>query len=185
RPRIAPTPGGAVGPGSNRPRGCPAGGPPAVPGGRQLNEPHRQVIDDEPAPDANEEYLLYQTLLGAWPLEPCSAEEYGQFVKRIGAYMEKALHEAKVHTSWINPNADYDKAVQDFLARILDENASRPFLDDFRAFRQRISRLGLFNSLAQTVLRLTAPGVPDTYQGTELWDFSLVDPDNRRPVDYE
>ncbi|HJT77308.1 MAG TPA: malto-oligosyltrehalose synthase, partial [Gemmataceae bacterium] len=150
-----------------------------------LNEPHRQTVDEEPVPGPNEEYLLYQTLLGAWPLEPYTAEEYGQFIERIQAYMEKALHEAKVHTSWINPNAEYDAAVRDFVGRILNEETGRPFLDDFRPFRQRVSQYGLYNSLAQTLLKVACPGVPDTYQGTELWDFSLVDPDNRRPVDYE
>jgi (1->4)-alpha-D-glucan 1-alpha-D-glucosylmutase len=151
----------------------------------RLNAQHRQSVDEQPAPDANEEYFLYQTLLGAWPLAPYSASEYESFVGRISAYMEKALHEAKVHTSWINPNTDYDHAVAAFVQRILDETANREFLDDFRAFQQRISHHGLYNSLAQTLIKLTAPGVPDTYQGTELWDFSLVDPDNRRAVDYE
>ena len=98
--------------------------------------------------------------------------------------MLKAIHEAKVHTSWINPNKAYDDGVEEFVARILDERRSGPFLEDFREFQKRISHYGLFNSLSQTLLRVAAPGVPDTYQGTELWDFSLVDPDNRRPVDY-
>ena len=136
-------------------------------------------------PDANEEYLLYQTLVGAWPLEPYGPEEYAEFVKRIQDYMLKALHEAKVHTSWINPNAEYDEAIREFVGRILDEGANRPFLDDFRGFQRRVSDYGLFNSLSQTLLKLASPGVPDTYQGTEMWDFSLVDPDNRRPVDYD
>src|SRR5206468_2741938 len=96
----------------------------------------------------------------------------------------KALHEAKVHSSWINPYAEYDEAVQAFVARILYEQSSAAFLQDFRAFQRRVSHFGLLNSLAQTLLKITLPGVPDTYQGTELWDFSLVDPDNRRPVDY-
>jgi (1->4)-alpha-D-glucan 1-alpha-D-glucosylmutase len=98
--------------------------------------------------------------------------------------MEKGLHEAKVHTSWINPNDEYDAAVRSFVARVLDPATSGPFLEDFRAFQRRVSYYGLFNSLAQTLLKITCPGVPDTYQGTEIWDFSLVDPDNRRPVDY-
>jgi (1->4)-alpha-D-glucan 1-alpha-D-glucosylmutase len=149
-----------------------------------LNAPHRQTLDDEPVPSANEEYLLYQTLLGAWPFEPYTAEEYGTFVERIQAYMLKALHEAKVHTSWINPNPTYDAAVQQYVAQILEAQTNGAFLNDFRAFQRRISHYGLFNALSQTLLRITAPGVPDTYQGTEVWDFSLVDPDNRRPVDY-
>jgi (1->4)-alpha-D-glucan 1-alpha-D-glucosylmutase len=150
----------------------------------RLNATHRQEVDEEAAPDANEEYLVYQTLLGAWPLEPYTPQEYAEFVRRIQEYMLKALHEAKVHTSWINPNPDYDEAVQEFVARVLDPEKSRAFLDDFQAFQSRVSHHGLLNSLAQTVLRLASPGVPDTYQGTELWDLSLVDPDNRRPVDY-
>src|SRR5262249_29828475 len=107
------------------------------------------------------------------------------FVERIQAYVLKALHEGKVHTSWINPNAEYDQAVQQFVARILDTQASPAFLDDLRGFQRRVRHYGLFNPLAQTLPKLAAPVVPDPYQGTELWDFSLVDPDNRRPVDYE
>jgi (1->4)-alpha-D-glucan 1-alpha-D-glucosylmutase len=148
------------------------------------NSRYRQELDEGPVPDANEEYLLYQTLVGAWPLEPSTAAEYGTFVERIQAYMHKALHEAKVHTSWANPNQAYDEAVRHYVARILDAQENAAFLDDFRAFQRRLSHYGLFNSLAQTLVKITAPGVPDTYQGTELWDWSLVDPDNRRPVDY-
>ncbi len=150
----------------------------------RLNQPHRHQVEDITVPDANEEYLLYQTLLGAWPLEPITPGDWADFVKRIGAFMEKATREAKEHTSWINPDADYDRAIAEFVARVLDENVNRLFLDDFRPFQQRISQYGLLNSLAQTLVKLTAPGVPDTYQGTEVWDFSLVDPDNRRAVDY-
>ncbi len=150
----------------------------------RLNAAHRASIDELPVPDANEEYLLYQTLIGAWPLEAAAGQVTADFVKRIQAYMHKALHEAKVHTSWINPNIECDNAIAEFVERILDEGNNRTFLDDFRGFQQRISHYGLFNSLSQTLLKLAAPGVPDTYQGTELWDFSLVDPDNRRPVDY-
>jgi (1->4)-alpha-D-glucan 1-alpha-D-glucosylmutase len=150
----------------------------------KLNEPHRRQADEAAVPDPNEEYLLYQTLVGAWPLEPYDLETYAAFVKRIQAYMVKALYEAKVHTSWINPNAAYDEAVQEFVATILNHDIAGAFLDDFRIFQRRISHYGLLNSLSQTLLRIASPGVPDTYQGTELWDFSLVDPDNRRPVDY-
>jgi (1->4)-alpha-D-glucan 1-alpha-D-glucosylmutase len=150
-----------------------------------LNEPHRVQVEDDKAPDRNVEYLLYQTLLGTWPVEPYSDEEYKTFVCRIQAYMEKATHEAKVHTSWINPNADYDQALRQFVGRILDPAVSPEFLNDLRAFQRRISRYGFLNSLSQCLLKIAAPGVPDIYQGTELWDFSLVDPDNRRPVDYD
>jgi (1->4)-alpha-D-glucan 1-alpha-D-glucosylmutase len=151
----------------------------------KLNAPHRTVLDDVPAPDPNEEYLLYQTLLGAWPIDPYGPEEYAAFAGRVQAYMAKALHEAKVHTSWINPDPAYDQAVEQFVARVLDENLSGEFLRDLRTFQRRVSHYGMFNSLAQTLVKMAAPGVPDTYQGTEVWDFSLVDPDNRRPVDYD
>jgi (1->4)-alpha-D-glucan 1-alpha-D-glucosylmutase len=148
-----------------------------------LNAQYRQEIDEAPVPDAAVEYFLYQTLLGAWPLEPYTAAEYAAFIERIQAYLLKALHEAKVHTSWINPNPAYDEAVQHYVANILAPT-NKTFLDDFQTLQRRIGHSGLYNSLAQTLLKLTFPGVPDTYQGTELWDFSLVDPDNRRPVDY-
>ena len=127
---------------------------------RELNRPHLQQVEDQAAPDPNEEYFLYQTLIGAWPLEPYSADEYSSFVKRVQAYMEKALHEAKVHSSWINPDPDYDKAVQDFVGLILDDKLSGPFLDRVPGvWQRRVSQYGLFNSLSQTLLKLTSPGV--------------------------
>ena len=150
----------------------------------QMNDVHRQRFEDRQVPDANEEYFLYQTLVGAWPLETSSAEHHADFVERIQQYMLKATYEAKVHSSWINPDSDYDKAIQEFVRLILDEELNGPFLNDFRSFQRRVSHLGLFNSLSQTLLKLASPGVPDTYQGSDLWDFRLVDPDNRRPVDY-
>ena len=107
-----------------------------------------------------------------------------EFVERIQNYMVKAGHEAKRHSSWINPDPDYDNAIRAFVGLILDERSGQPFLDDFRAFEREVSHFGLLNSLGQTLLKLAAPGVADTFQGCELWDFSLVDPDNRRPVDY-
>jgi (1->4)-alpha-D-glucan 1-alpha-D-glucosylmutase len=118
-------------------------------------------------------------MIGVTPLEPDTVE--GTFVKRIQTYMTKAVREAKVFSSWTSSNDAYENAVTEFVARAI---AHRTFLDDFLPFQAEVARLGLINSLAQTLLRLTAPGVPDTYQGQELWDFSLVDPDNRRPVDY-
>ncbi len=152
---------------------------------KRLNERHRVPLEGGNAPTRNDEYHLYQTLLGAWPLGTPSDTEYAEFVSRIGQYMSKAIHEAKVHSSWINPYPAYDDAVQQFVTNILDAQISGRFLADIRAFQARINHLGLLNSLAQTLLKLAAPGVPDFYQGMELWDFSLVDPDNRRPVDYE
>jgi (1->4)-alpha-D-glucan 1-alpha-D-glucosylmutase len=151
----------------------------------KFNQPHKiDLGDGQVALDANEEYFLYQTLIGIWPVEGLTVDNRTHFVRRIQAYLNKALHEAKVHTSWVNPNAEYDAAASEFVSRILDLEKSKAFLDEFEAFQAKISLQGMLNSLSQTLLRATAPGVPDTYQGTELWDLSLVDPDNRRPVDY-
>jgi (1->4)-alpha-D-glucan 1-alpha-D-glucosylmutase len=152
---------------------------------RKLNEPHRQQVEDTEVPAPNEEYLLYQTLIGAWPMASYSAEEYAEFTDRIARYMVKAMREAKVHSSWMNPDTTYEDGVLRFISLVLDAGTGGAFLDDFSSFQKRISELGMLNSLAQTLLRIASPGVPDTYQGTELWDLSLVDPDNRRPVDYE
>jgi (1->4)-alpha-D-glucan 1-alpha-D-glucosylmutase len=146
---------------------------------RALNRRLRAEVGGRSAPDANEEYLLYQTLVGAWPCAP--ADEPG-FAARVKEYMRKALREAKVNTSWLTPDDEYEQAVLGFVDRILDPR--RPFLDAFRPFQQRVAEIGMVNSLAQLVIKCTAPGVPDFYQGTELWDLALVDPDNRRPVDY-
>jgi (1->4)-alpha-D-glucan 1-alpha-D-glucosylmutase len=149
------------------------------------NNRHKTEFEGTEAPDRNDEYLLYQTLVGAWPTEAMDAQAREVFVERIRQYMAKAVREAKVHSSWINPNQEYDEAVSRFITRILDVKQGARFLNSFVPIQAEISRLGFYNSLAQTLLKIAAPGVPDTYQGTELWDFSLVDPDNRRPVDYE
>jgi (1->4)-alpha-D-glucan 1-alpha-D-glucosylmutase len=151
---------------------------------RRANRGKKQMVDGQPIPDANEEYLLYQTLVGAWPLEPLSAESRAVFVERVQRFMFKAVREAKVHASWINPSPDYERAVARFVAAILDPHQSPAFLRDFQPFQREVARWGMHASLAQTLLKLTAPGVPDVYQGGELWDFSLADPDNRRPVDF-
>ena len=154
----------------------------------ERNARYKGGIEDEPdAPDANEEYLLYQTLVGVWPdgpSEPAASAPGRDFEPRIQAFVGKALCEAKVHSSWINPDAEYEAAVAGFVAKLLDPTASPEFLADLTGFVGRVAFLGRVNSLAQTLVRCTAPGVPDTYQGSEAWDFSLVDPDNRRPVDY-
>jgi (1->4)-alpha-D-glucan 1-alpha-D-glucosylmutase len=152
-----------------------------------LNRRHKSEPDEgEVAPDPNEEYFLYQTLLGAWPVGGIASDEArDEFAGRIRAYMNKALHEAKVHTSWINPDPEYDAAVDGFVERLLDPGGAAEFLAELDEFAKVITHYGMLNSLSQTLVRCTAPGVPDTYQGTELWDFSLVDPDNRRPVDYK
>jgi (1->4)-alpha-D-glucan 1-alpha-D-glucosylmutase len=150
----------------------------------RLNRRHKRLVDGDPAPSRNDEYLLYQVLLGAWPLAELDAEARTSFVGRIEEYMAKATREAKVHTSWINPHEGYDAATREFVAAILDPKRSAPFLTDFLRLQTVVARVGAVNSLGQTLLKLTVPGVPDVYQGNELWDFSLVDPDNRRPVDY-
>jgi (1->4)-alpha-D-glucan 1-alpha-D-glucosylmutase len=150
----------------------------------QANRKFRIELAGELAPDANEEYLLYQTLAGTWPLFPMTPEERADYVSRIQNYMVKAGHEAKTNSSWVEPNEAWDKALAEFVARILEPGPKNRFLHFFEPFARRIAELGAINSLAQTVLKLTVPGVPDIYQGGELWDFSLVDPDNRRPVDY-
>ncbi len=146
-----------------------------------MNISAKTEVDDTPSPDRNDEYLLYQILLGAWSIEQGAAADE-TFIERIIGYMLKATKEAKVHTSWINPYNDYDAATQNFIRNILQ---SPEFLNDFVGLQQRVSYFGQFNSLAQTLLKYTVPGVPDTYQGNEMWDFSLVDPDNRRPVNYD
>jgi (1->4)-alpha-D-glucan 1-alpha-D-glucosylmutase len=149
---------------------------------RRINKKKKPLVEGQPVPDRNAEYLLYQTLLGTWPFAPMEADEYAAFKQRIQAYMRKATREAKVNTSWINPNQAYDDAVEEFVGTVIDGDL---FFDDFRALQYKVAQFGIYNSLAQTLLKLTVPGVPDLYQGTELWDFSLVDPDNRRPVDYD
>jgi (1->4)-alpha-D-glucan 1-alpha-D-glucosylmutase len=142
---------------------------------QKLNRKHRTMVDAQPTPGANTEYLIYQTLIGAWPIGG----------ERLLAYLLKATHEAKSHTSWINPNVRYDEAIVRFAEAILDPGRSSPFLEDFAAFQARVAHFGAFNSLAQTLVKITAPGLPDFYQGSELWDLNLVDPDNRRPVDWQ
>jgi len=147
------------------------------------NAAHRTLVDGEPAPDRNDEYLFYQTLIGTWPPE-FSGKATPGYTERLCEYMRKATKEAKIHTSWINPSEAYDRAVADFVTKVLTGPRSERFLRQFIPFQQRVARLGMVNSLSQVVLKVASPGVPDFYQGTELWDLSLVDPDNRRPVDF-
>ncbi|SKB01012.1 maltooligosyl trehalose synthase [Prosthecobacter debontii] len=150
---------------------------------QRCNQKYRTEIEGFPAPDANEESLFYQTLMGSWPLHPMSPGERRVYIERLQHYMVKALHEAKVNSSWIEPHKEWDQAVRDYVERVLTNGSSR-FESSLQNFVQRVAQAGAINSLTQTVLKLTSPGVPDTYQGQEMWDFSLVDPDNRRPVDY-
>jgi (1->4)-alpha-D-glucan 1-alpha-D-glucosylmutase len=150
-----------------------------------LNHPRKRRVEGVTLPDPNIEYLLYQTLLGTWPPEPMDEAAVAAYCERIQAYMLKASREAKQHTSWINPDAAYEQALQEFVAALLDPAHNDRFLQAFLPFEERVARAGFLNSLAQTLLKLTAPGVPDLYQGGELWDFRLVDPDNRQPVDFD
>lgn len=176
---------------------------------RRINKKKKTLIDGRWVLDPNEEYFLYQTLLGSWPLSPDDESPVpfiervasslfgawpfhpeteaavGFFKKRIKEYMLKALREAKIHSSWINPDPVYEEALLQFIDTLLSPSPDNVFLKDFEALQQRTAYLGMFNSLSQTLLKITSPGTPDFYQGTELWDFSLADPDNRRPVDFK
>ena len=152
----------------------------------RLNVKKKPIIDGQQVPDRNEEYLLYQTLVGSWPGPGHRMDDvkYEDFKRRIREYMVKAIREAKINSSWINPDTPYEEALTNFIDSILQRSERDPFIEDFTLFQNKISYFGMFNSLSQTLLKITSPGVPDFYQGCELWDFSLVDPDNRRPVDF-
>ena len=147
----------------------------------RLNRPKQETGQ---AISANDEYLLYQTLLGVWPFAALDPQGLAELTGRVEAYMLKTGREAKVHSSWLNPDAEYEEATRAFVRKLLAPESGNPFLRDFQAFQEPLARVGALNSLAQQLLKLTSPGVPDIYQGTELWDFSLADPDNRRSVDY-
>ncbi len=155
----------------------------------RLNARHKRTLEDgRVAPSANEEYFLYQTLVGAWPWAMQGENDREDFVRRIQEYMTKALSEAKVNLSWTNPNPAYVDAVHAFIRNILmpDGRGREPrFVETLEELLPALRLFGAVNSLAQVVLKIASPGVPDFYQGTEMWDLSLVDPDNRRPVDYE
>jgi (1->4)-alpha-D-glucan 1-alpha-D-glucosylmutase len=149
---------------------------------RQLNQAYKAKHKQIACPDRNDEYALYQTLVGAYPF---AETELDTFVDRVKDYLLKAIREAKVHTTWLRPNAAYEEACTHFVKSILERSDENQFLKAFLPFQQRIASYGVFNSLSQTLLKMTSPGIPDFYQGTELWDLSLVDPDNRRPVDFQ
>jgi (1->4)-alpha-D-glucan 1-alpha-D-glucosylmutase len=145
-----------------------------------LNAGHVVTARAIRAPSTTFEYMLYQTLLGAWPL----GELDDSFAERIQAYALKAEREGKQETSWLNPHEFYENGVRRFVAKVLDRSLSGEFIDSMDHLARRIALLGALNSLGQITLKATMPGVPDFYQGTEFWDLSLVDPDNRRPVDF-
>jgi (1->4)-alpha-D-glucan 1-alpha-D-glucosylmutase len=154
----------------------------------RINAGQRAAVSAGTAPDRNDEYRFYQVLVGAWPTAPDPtppAQAPDELVGRMRQYMLKAIKEAKVHTSWVNDDQAYDQGVDRFVERSLNGPAARKFLASFVPFQARVARLAVANSLAQLVLKLASPGVPDFYQGTELWDLNLVDPDNRRPVDFD
>lgn len=146
-----------------------------------MTEPFRRLVGGAPAPGPSEEIFIYQTLIGAWPLD---AAEEPAFRERLRAYLVKAMREAKRRTDWLKPDMAYEGAVLDFADAITDPERGAAFLADFREFVEPIMMRGALNSLSAILIKIASPGVPDFYQGTEMWDFSLVDPDNRRPVDY-
>jgi (1->4)-alpha-D-glucan 1-alpha-D-glucosylmutase len=156
---------------------------------QRMNGKFKRTLEDgRTAPDHNEEYLLYQTILGAWPWQMASGQDREQYLERLKQYAAKALAEAKVNLSWINPDPEYVAAVHGFLDSILMPAArgkESPFVASLDTLLQQLGLFGAVNSLAQVVLKIASPGVPDFYQGSELWDLTLVDPDNRRPVDYD
>ncbi len=150
----------------------------------RMNAGRKQAIEDAPAPSRNDEYLLYQVMLGSFPLGPLDEEALAAYRARIVAYMQKACREAKARTSWARVNEPYEAATAAFVEALLDPRPGNAFLEDFRAAAEPIAWAGHLNSLSMVAVKYTSPGVPDCYQGNELIDLSLVDPDNRRPVDY-
>lgn len=148
----------------------------------KINRGKKKRVQGLAVPDRNDEYFLYQTLIGAFPF---SDVDYPDFVQRIKAYIVKAVREAKVHTAWLKPDTEYEDAYVSFVQRILTRSQANAFLKDLIPFCKRVAHYGILNSLSQTLIKISSPGVPDFYQGSELWDLSLVDPDNRRPVDFE
>jgi (1->4)-alpha-D-glucan 1-alpha-D-glucosylmutase len=149
-----------------------------------LNDPQRVTIEGAEVPDPNEEYLFYQTLLGTWPISGLDCIHDKRYVERIQDYLLKASKEAKVKTSWISPNREHDRGLVEFVKAAMRPGSDNRFIADFAPFAGRVATAGMLNSLSQVLLKIASPGVPDFYQGNELWDLSLVDPDNRRPVDY-
>lgn len=148
----------------------------------EINRGMKSEVEGREAPSRNDEYLFYQTLVGAW--KDRDSATHANFSSRIKEYMLKAIREAKEQTSWANPSVEYEEAVTRFVEATLNPAENNPFLLEFLPLQQHVARLGMLNSLSQTLIKLTAPGIPDIYQGMELWDFSLVDPDNRHAVDY-
>jgi (1->4)-alpha-D-glucan 1-alpha-D-glucosylmutase len=149
-----------------------------------MNRRHKRIVDAAPAPSRNDEYLLYQTLVGSFPPGDVDATQLRTYGGRIERYLVKAAREAKTHTSWLSVNAPYEEALSGFVGTLLDEQGEGRFLGDLRTECAPFAWFGMLNSVSMTLLKVASPGVPDIYQGNELLDLSLVDPDNRRPVDY-
>jgi (1->4)-alpha-D-glucan 1-alpha-D-glucosylmutase len=147
----------------------------------KVNRKKKKKLKGVPVPEGNDEYFLYQTLIGALPFEQ---KGYPAFIERLKGYLIKSVREAKVHTAWLKPDTNYEDAFIAFAEEILTPSRHNRFLGEFLAFQKKVAHYGIFNSLSQALIKITAPGVPDFYQGTELWDLNLVDPDNRRPVDF-
>jgi (1->4)-alpha-D-glucan 1-alpha-D-glucosylmutase len=148
----------------------------------ELNRQFKKLTKSRAIPSSNDEYFLYQTLIGAFPFDE---REYPEFITRVKDYMIKAVREAKVYTAWLRPDNEYEEGFISFVESILQPSEQNQFLEKFRPFQKVVADYGIYNSLSQILLKNMAVGVPDLYQGTELWDLSMVDPDNRRPVDYE
>jgi (1->4)-alpha-D-glucan 1-alpha-D-glucosylmutase len=147
----------------------------------RMNEPYVMQLDGAAAPDRNEQFLFYQTLIATWPIGEAG---WQSLLPRVQDYMIKAIREAKVHTRWSAPNEPHEKALAEFISGVLDRESNRVFLAHFTDFQKRTACYGMLNGLSQTVLKIACPGVPDIYQGADLWDFRLVDPDNRGPIDF-
>jgi (1->4)-alpha-D-glucan 1-alpha-D-glucosylmutase len=150
----------------------------------RINRSKRRTVDGLPSPSRNDEYLLYQILVGSFPAGEIDDDELAAYRARIVEYMRKAAREAKRHTSWINPNEAYEEALAGFIDGLLGRREGNLFLDDLRAVLPPFARWGAYNALSIALLKMISPGVPDIYQGAELLELALVDPDNRRPVDY-
>jgi len=151
----------------------------------RANKSKKLIVDSKPVPDRNEEYYFYQTLIGTWPMTTISDDEYEIYRKRINDHMVKSIREAKINTSWINPNSFYEEALLSFVNSIMLRASENEFLKDFIPFQSMIAQFGIYNSLSQALLKIASPGVPDLYQGAELWNLTLADPDNRGLVDFE
>lgn len=150
----------------------------------EMNYSKKKIEEEAQIPSQNEEYLIYQELLGTWPFDGIDSKTSPEYLKRMQRHIKKALREAKVHTTWMNPNEEYEAAVDEFIQKILSLELQNNFVRNFDQFASRVLHAGIFNSLSQTLIKMTVPGIPDFYQGSELWNLSLVDPDNRGVVDY-